>query len=149
MDMDIYWDDNEQLTTPQTELIKQAVKAVIESIPTSGASEVSISFMDADEIRVLNRDYRGKDTPTDVLSFPVSDEFVTGDSRPLGDIIICMEVARLQAEEYGHSLDRELAFLVVHGMLHLIGFDHETQGDEQEMCAAQDRILESMNISRQ
>lgn len=146
--MEVYLDDNEQLTASQVGLLTNAAKAVAEYGPASGASEVSISFMTADEIKALNRDYRGKDSATDVLSFPVNDKFATGPDRPLGDIVICMDVAKRQAEEYSHSLDRELAFLVVHGMLHLLGFDHETQEDEANMCEAQDKILGLLNINR-
>ena len=146
--MDIFWDDNEQLTAAQMELLTQAAKAAKDYVPSRAASEVSISFMSADDIKELNWGYRGKHTPTDVLSFPISGAFATGQSLPLGDIVICLEVARQQAEEYGHTLERELAFLVVHGMLHLLGFDHETPEDEAEMCAAQDKILERLNISR-
>ena len=143
--MDIYM-DNSQLTALQTELLTQAVMSTIEHIPATGASEVSISFMTADEIRALNRDYRGKDSATDVLSFPVNNEFLTGQGRPLGDIVICIDIARHQAEEYGHSLERELTFLVVHGMIHLLGFDHETPEEEAEFCAAQDKILDAVII---
>jgi len=146
--MDIYWDDNGQLTAQQTDLLTRVVKAVIAYASIDDAAEVSISLMDANEIRALNRDYRGKDTTTDVLSFPVGDELTIGPGHPLGDIVICIEVAHQQAEEYGHSFERELAFLVVHGMLHLLGYDHETTVDEVEMCAAQDEILRILNISR-
>jgi len=147
--MNIYWDDDGLLTASQTELFTRVVEAVLEYISDTGASEVSISFVTDDEIRTLNRDYRGKDSATDVLSFPVDNTFnIGGHSRPLGDIVICMDVARRQAEEYGHSLDRELAFLVAHGMLHLLGFDHESPEDEAKMCAAQDAVLERLGIGR-
>jgi len=104
--------------------------------------------MNPEEIQTLNRDYRNKDTATDVLSFPVNNELATGPSISLGDIVICVEVAQKQANEYGHNLDRELAFLLVHGMLHLLGYDHETPEDEAEMCAAQEDILAKLCITR-
>jgi probable rRNA maturation factor len=100
--------------------------------------EVSISFVDNNEIRELNKQYRDKDTATDVLSFPLmefevteenynnEDEFVQED-RLLGDIVISLEKAKEQAAEYEHSFERELAFLVVHGVLHLLGMDHEDE----------------------
>ena len=146
MDIDIFWDDNEQLTAPQKELLTRAATAAKEYAHASDASEVCITFVSADEIRTLNREYRAKDSATDVLSFPVDAGFITGQSRPLGDIVICPEVAQRQSDEYGHSLERELAFLVVHGMLHLLGFDHETPEDDAIMCAAQDEILELLKI---
>ena len=146
--MEIYWDINGMLTEAQTELLNRVVLAVVESMLDINATEVSVSFLGIDEIRALNRDYRGKDTATDVLSFPVSDEFFMGQDKPLGDIVICMDIARQQAEEYGHSIERELAFLVAHGMLHLFGFDHDTPEDEAKMIKAQDEILGQLGISR-
>ena len=146
--MEIYWDDSGQLTADQLELLNRAVGVVIDYVSANDVTEVSISFMDKNEIQALNRDHRGKDTATDVLSFPVNDALAIGPGRPLGDIAICMDIARQQAEEYGHSLERELAFLVVHGMLHLLGYDHETPEDEAKMCAAQDEILGLLNLPR-
>jgi len=146
--MEIYWDDDGQLNPAQMEMLNRVAIAAMEYCGCPTDSEVSISFMNAKEIRVLNQDYRGKDTATDVLSFPVNSELALGNSIALGDIVVSMEAAQQQAEEYGHDLDRELAFLVVHGMLHLLGYDHETPEDEAEMCAAQEEILTSLNISR-
>ncbi|MCL2404141.1 MAG: rRNA maturation RNase YbeY [Defluviitaleaceae bacterium] len=146
--MDIYMDDGGELTATQIELLNRVVEATAKLVPDTNASEVSISFVSTDEIQSLNRDYRGKDLATDVLSFPVSDEFVIGPGRPLGDIVICMDVAKVQADEYGHSLERELSFLVAHGMLHLLGYDHETPEDEAIMCATQDKVLGLLGISR-
>jgi len=146
--VEIYWDDKGKLTAGQLKLLNQVANAVNEYCDFPGNSEVSISIMDAEEIRILNRDYRGKDIETDVLSFPVDDALAMGSDIALGDIVICNDVADEQAKEYGHSLERELAFLVTHGMLHLHGYDHETPEDEAEMCAAQDKILEKMNLHR-
>jgi len=143
--VEIYWDDRSKLTPEQFELLNQVVNAVNEHVNFPGNSEVSISIMDVDEIQFLNRDYRGKDAPTDVLSFPVGENLAMG-SVALGDIAICMEIAKAQAMEYGHSVERELAFLVAHGMLHLHGYDHETIEDEIEMRAAQKDILEKMML---
>ena len=145
--MEIYWDNNEQLTAEQLDLLTRAAGAVIKYESADDIAEVSVSFMSVEEIQALNRDYRGKDTPTDVLSFPVNNTLAMGPGRPLGDIVICTEVARRQAEEYGHSLERELAFLLVHGLLHLLGYDHETPEDEAKICAAQDEILRLLNMN--
>ena len=146
--MEIYWDDDNQLTPEQSSLLTKVAEAVIKYCNAPDNSEVSISFMGADEIQALNRDYRGKDTPTDVLSFPVNNTLAMGQGYPLGDVVICMEVAKNQAEEYGHSLERELAFLTAHGMLHLQGYDHEIPEDEAKMRTAQDEILHHIGIKR-
>ena len=110
---------------------------------------VSVSFVDNEFIHQMNRDYRHIDRPTDVISFA----FLDGEADPLkllkentspvclGDIYISVEKARQQADEYGHPLRRELQFLFVHGLLHLLGFDHMTEEDEKVMFALQDEIL--------
>lgn len=121
--------------------------------------EVSISFVDNHEIRDLNKQYRSKDTETDVLSFPLMEFEVTEENynneeeyvqedRLLGDIVISLERAQEQAEEYGHSFERELAFLVVHGVLHLLGMDHEDEEQEREMSKKQEEILQLLDIKR-
>lgn len=114
--------------------------------------EVSISLITDEEIHKLNRDYRGKDAPTDVLSFALRDEDSVlqeaGELELLGDILISVPTASRQAEEYGHSLERELAFLAVHGFLHLLGYDHAATEQEQEMFGIQERILTSLEILR-
>ena len=148
IDVEIYWDDGGQLTPAQLKMLTQVINATVKYGSVPDGCEVSISFMDSDEIHVLNRDYRGKDAPTDVLSFPVNDTLAMSAGRPLGDIVVCMEAAQRQARDYGHSLERELAFLIVHGMLHLLGYDHETPEDEAAMFTAQDEILNLLHIIR-
>ena len=145
--MDIYWDESDVLTIEQTAFLTKAALAAAKFCDAPQDAEVSIAFVSADEIRVLNRDYRSIDKATDVLSFPVNDELAMGLDM-LGDVVICMDVAASQAAEYGHSLERELAFLVVHGMLHLMGYDHESPEDEAEMFAMQDKILEYLQVKR-
>lgn len=105
-------------------------------------AEISITFCDQSRIRELNRLYRGIDSPTDVLSFPLEEE------KWLGDIIISVPQAIKQAEEFGHSFERELYFLIVHGFLHLLGYDHEMKEQEQIMFAKQELILSHMGINR-
>ena len=146
--MDIYWDDGGLLAAGQIEMLTRVALAAVEHVAALDASEVSISFVGEDEIRGLNRDYRGIDAVTDVLSFPVGDGLNIGAGRPLGDVVICMDVARGQAQEYGHSINRELAFLVVHGMLHLLGYDHGDAEAEAEMCRVQEEILLGLGIGR-
>ena len=107
---------------------------------------VSVLITDNEEIQGLNLEYREKDVPTDVLSFPLFDENGYLDEYELGDIVISLERAAAQAEEYNHSLKREVAFLTAHSMLHLLGYDHEN-GD-QEMYVKQDEILNQLGITR-
>lgn len=117
--------------------------------------EISVSIVDNEEIHQINKQFRGIDRPTDVLSFPQL-TFEEGERMErnedgevvLGDIIISLERAREQAEEYGHSLKREIAFLTAHSMLHLLGYDHMTPEEEKEMFAKQKEILELAGIPR-
>ncbi|RAS83015.1 rRNA maturation RNase YbeY [Priestia endophytica] len=118
-------------------------------------AELSLTFVDNDAIQDINREYRGKDKPTDVISFAMEEmgegelEIVGEDlPRALGDIIISIPKAEEQAEEYGHSFMRELGFLAVHGFLHLLGYDHETEEEEKEMFTRQTEILERYGLTR-
>ncbi|MCT1903882.1 rRNA maturation RNase YbeY [Oceanobacillus sojae] len=118
-------------------------------------AEVSISFVNNEQIQVINRDYRDKDKPTDVISFAMQemeDEEleIVGEGLPvvLGDIIISIDKAKEQAEEYNHSFERELAFLALHGFLHLLGYDHMNAEDEKKMFRRQDEILGEFGIER-
>ncbi|CAM4519924.1 putative rRNA maturation factor [Paenibacillus endophyticus] len=125
--------------------------------------EVSLTFTSDEEIHELNREYRGIDRPTDVLSFAMQEEGVDEldiifeveheeDADPisgmLGDIIISVDTALAQSEEYGHSLEREIGFLFVHGFLHLIGYDHQDDETEAEMTAKQEAILQKAGLTR-
>jgi len=117
-------------------------------------NEVSLVFCDDAYIQNLNRDYRGKDQPTDVLSFALNEgeepEIVDGPVQVLlGDIIISLETAARQAEEYNHSLEREVAYLTVHGMLHLLGYDHMTEEDKAEMRLEEEHVLSLLGITRE
>ena len=110
----------------------------------------SVVFMEDEEIHEMNREYRGVDRVTDVISFAFEDnnDFVYNDIRMLGDIFICIPQMKRQAEEFGHSEKRELAFLAVHGILHLLGYDHMNEEDEKVMFALQELILDGKNIKR-
>ena len=113
--------------------------------------EVSFSFVDEEEIRRLNAAYRDKDAVTDVLSFPQYDDLRELDNEEeicLGDVVICGRVARCQAEEYGHSYERELLYLFVHSILHLLGYDHMEEEERIEMETLQREILNELNILR-
>ena len=111
-------------------------------------SEVSITITNDEEIHKLNKKYRNIDRPTDVLSFAFRETDEDVDDSNLGEIIISCERAKAQAEEYGHSLEREIAFLTAHGMLHLLGYDHIEEADRIEMEAEQRFIMNALNISR-
>lgn len=116
-------------------------------------AEVSITFTDNEHIHEINRKYRKVDRPTDVISFALNegDEPEIEGGAPinvLGDIIISVEKAVEQAKDYGHSVEREVAFLTVHGMLHLLGYDHIDEAERKEMRAEEDFVMEKLGISR-
>lgn len=120
-----------------------------------GASEVSVTFVTNDAIQAINKEYRGKDVPTDVISFAMEEmgegelEIVGAlEPRVLGDIIISLDRTKEQAADYGHSFERELGFLAVHGFLHLLGYDHMNEAGEKEMFGKQEAILSSLGITR-
>ena len=120
-----------------------AVAAAVEAVLAAervGECEVGVVLLDEHEMRELNREHRGKDEPTDVLSFPIDeDDELDGVTRLLGDVVICVPVAERQAAEQGVEPGDELVDLLVHGVLHLLGYDHET--DDGEMLARQDAIV--------
>ena len=135
-------------------LIRRCCSAVLTMEGFEGSAEISVSFIDNEEIRRLNRIYREKDTATDVLSFPLGENgvydvnFETG-AYMLGDIVISMERAMEQASMYGHSLQREIGFLTVHSMLHLLGYDHEQGGIEAvHMREKEEQVLTEMGLKR-
>lgn len=136
------------------EIIQAVANEIAERFALDENVEVSILFVDDAEIQTLNRDYRGKDMPTDVLSFALEEgeEPVIQDGPAeilLGDIIISVETMLRQAKEYGHSDTRELAFLTTHGLLHLLGYDHETAAEEQEMQEQAEAILQQLGFTRE
>ncbi len=107
--------------------------------------ELSVTFVRSQTIHKINRDYRGIDRPTDVISFAIrdnEDDFIPEEEKDLGDIFININYCKKQANEYGHSYDREMGFLFTHGMLHCLGYDHMVPEDEKVMFALQDQILD-------
>lgn len=109
--------------------------------------EVSISFVDDEEIRELNRDYRGVDNATDVLSFPLEeDEFNIPGNILLGDIVISLETAKRQSEDYGHSIEREIAYLTAHSMFHLLGYDHINEEEKKIMRDKEKSVMRILGI---
>ena len=132
-------------------LIRRAVKATLVSEEFDRPAEVSVTIVDNEAIHAINLEHRGIDRPTDVLSFPMFDEdFDDGEDCVLGDIVISLEKAKEQAESYGHSMEREIAFLTVHSVLHLLGYDHEEgKAEESEMFEKQEAVLVKMGLTRE
>ena len=137
-------------------LIKKAVKETLTEEKFEYPAEISVSFVDNQKIHELNREYREKDRPTDVLSFPMWEKeelsdgsALDGHAVTLGDIIISAEKAQAQAEEYGHSIEREITFLSVHSTLHLLGYDHEVSADDEAyMNKKQEEVLVKIGLPR-
>lgn len=121
----------------------------------SNDAEINISFVDEKTIKLLNKNFRNIDKVTDVLSFPLGEngEYDTNpenNCKMLGDVVICLKRAYEQAESYGHSIRREICFLVVHSVLHLLGYDHETKNEDEEiMFKKQKEILNLANIKKE
>lgn len=115
-----------------------------------GEGEFNVIIVDNNKIWELNRGYRGIDRPTDVISFALEDDktFNSKDYRILGDIYISIDKVREQSENYGHSFERELFFLAIHGLLHLLGYDHMTKEDEEVMFKKQEEVLSYYGINR-
>nr|WP_306974930.1 rRNA maturation RNase YbeY [Alkalibacillus salilacus] len=147
----------------ETELVENDLIKLLEDVLQYAANEenieesaeMSVTIVDDETIKQINADYREKDYATDVISFALEEQGegeldIVGDDLPvhLGDIVISFDRAKAQANEYDHSLNRELAFLSVHGLLHLIGYDHETKADEKAMFQKQESILQSFGLKR-
>ncbi len=134
-------------------LIRRCCTAVLIAEDFVGSAEVSVSFLDNPQIRQLNAEHRNIDTPTDVLSFPLGtdgkyDTNPETGAKMLGDIVISLEQAHAQAENYGHSLRREIAFLTVHSMLHLLGYDHQQGIETVRMREKEESVLASLGLTR-
>lgn len=146
--MNIYFDDRQDSIEISRELEGLLESVIKECLRVEGLDEdyeVSVSFVTDDEIQDLNRDYRGVDKVTDVLSFPVDDEFDVGD-KLLGDIIISTNRAKEQAEDYGHEFIREMAYLTAHSMFHLMGYDHMDDDEKSDMRSKEKLVMKNLNI---
>ncbi|HLQ39528.1 MAG TPA: rRNA maturation RNase YbeY [Tetragenococcus sp.] len=153
-------DETKQLTTGKIKDIDNLLQFAADYLNLPDDTEMSVTFMDNQKIQSINRDYRGKDAPTDVISFALEDagkdempillddEMLNDLPRELGDLMISTERAYEQAVEYGHSYDRELGFLALHGFLHINGYDHMTKEDEQLMFGLQKEILNAYGLKR-
>ena len=125
---------------------ERVIREVFKTI--NSKKEFNVIFVDEEEIKRINREFRKIDKVTDVISFALIDDAELVQTNELGDVFICVEKALSQAEEYGHSARREFAFLAVHGYLHLCGYDHQSKEEEKVMFELQDKILEGANIKR-
>lgn len=150
--MDILFENNTN-TEVNVKLIEMVIKESLRYENVSDNCEISVTIVDNDEIHAINLKHRGIDRATDVLSFPLIDfekENLPNDGSKiyLGDIIISIERAMEQAEEYGHSIDREIGFLTAHSMLHLLGYDHMVEDEEKVMFKKQEEILNNLDLRR-
>lgn len=143
---------NVKIPTGLRMLIRRCCNAVLRMEKFEGPAEISVTFVNNEQIHELNRQYRGKDMPTDVLSFPMGENGVydvnhdTG-AKILGDIVISMEKAVEQAKRYDHSLEREVGYLTAHSMLHLLGYDHETSGlDRVRMREKEEQVMTQLGL---
>ena len=165
MTIEIEYESKIPLELPYEEIIKTVVEAAMEFERCPYEAEVSVTLTDNEGIREINRDYRGIDAPTDVLSFPMISYEAPGDFSQveddalenfnpesgellLGDIIISVEKVKEQAESFGHSEKRELAFLTAHSMFHLFGYDHMAEDERAVMEDRQRELLDILHINR-
>lgn len=159
MDLTIYDETDGQVSPAQLALVRDVLQFAARQLSLKDSTEMSVTMMTNPAIRKLNQQYRGVDRATDVLSFAAEE---SGDETPiimdpelaaelpenLGDLFVSIDKVEEQAKFLGHSVDRELAFLVVHGFLHLNGYDHEKQADEQRMFDLQREILDEYGLQR-
>lgn len=166
MGLKLEWNNEQDKLEISDDLIKLLDSLLQKAAELEGVEEgeVALTFVDDEEIHTLNREYRGIDRPTDVLSFAMNesldeeldivyevddeDEELHGLTDMLGDIIISVERAKAQSEDYGHSIERELGFLFVHGFLHLLGYDHQDEASEAEMMGKQEAVLAQVGLVR-
>lgn len=149
-------DETNTLSEQTIELVEKVLQFAADRQAVKNGSEVSVTFVTNDAIQEINRTYRDKDVPTDVISFAMEEmgegeiEIKNADIPTLlGDIIISVERANEQATSYGHTFERELCFLAVHGFLHILGYDHGTREEEQEMFGLQETILQAFGLKRE
>ncbi len=150
-----FLDETNEVKSSHIEQVEKLLNFAAEKENVEDDSELSVTFVTNDRIQEINREYRDKDKPTDVISFAMEElgegeTEIAGEGIPrvLGDIIISIQRTEEQAGEYGHSFERELGFLAVHGFLHLLGYDHETDEEEREMFGRQKDILDEYGLTR-
>lgn len=145
-----------EVTSKICNIIEQTLNASVKYEKFKKRCEIGVSLVDNEQIQILNKEHRGLDKPTDVLSFPMIDFNTETDDKYsrdrgfllLGDIVISLEKAFEQANEYGHSIEREVGFLCVHSTLHLLGYDHINEQDTAVMRGKEEEILQLIKLSR-
>lgn len=150
-----FMDETNKVSEMEINQLSKLLQFAASQQKLEGEIELSVTFVDNNRIQEINKEYREKDQPTDVISFAM-EELGEGEiplmnstlPRMLGDIIISIDRAKEQAEDYGHSYSRELGFLTVHGFLHLLGYDHMTKEDEEMMFSLQREILDEFGLQR-
>lgn len=155
--MKIYFEEGhavpEELLQKMTKAAEYAVESENMHNLDKKRCEISVTFVDLDEIHELNKQYRGVDKPTDVLSFPQFDDLEEEIPEVceicLGDVVICEQKAREQAEEFGHSFERELVYLFTHSVLHLLGYDHMEDDEKKAMREREEEIMKQIGLMRQ
>ena len=150
--MKIYFEEEHVVTQEILDTMMKAAEICIDAENTDvDCSEISVTFVDMEEIHQLNLDYRGVDSPTDVLSFPQFDDLndLPEDGEiALGDVVICKQKAEEQAEEFGHSFEREIMYLFVHSVLHLLGYDHMDEDEKKIMRRREEEVMTELGITR-
>ena len=155
--MNIYFEEGHVVSEALLEKMTEAAEYAVESENLLNLDkqrcELSVTFVGLDEIHELNREYRGVDRPTDVLAFPqfedLEEEIPEVGEICLGDVVICREKAEEQAEEFGHSFERELVYLFTHSVLHLLGYDHMEEDEKKVMRQREEEIMEQIGLMRQ
>ena len=154
--MELYFEEGQVVTDEIREKMIRAAIYAVESEDIFGLEpercEISVTFVQPDEIQSLNHAYRGIDRVTDVLSFPqfadLTEEVTEVGEICLGDVVICKDKAEDQAQEFGHAFEREIIYLFVHSVLHLLGYDHEAEADKKIMRQREEEIMQYMEIPR-
>lgn len=151
--MKIYFEEEQVVSQEILDTMMKAAELCIdaENIDVD-RSEISVTFVDMEEIHQLNRDYREVDSPTDVLSFPQFDDLNNLPEEgeiALGDVVICKDKAEEQAQEFGHSFEREIIYLFVHSVLHLLGYDHMDEDEKKIMRRQEEAVMEQLGITRE
>lgn len=153
-----FYDETGELKLEHEQLLRELLAVANERLGLKGTIEMSLTIVDDERIHAINREYRHVDRPTDVISFAINDLSPQDEAindwpeelpYELGDLFISLDTTKRQAEEYGHSFERELGFLAVHGFLHLNGYDHMEPEDEKEMFGLQEEILDAYGLKRE
>lgn len=139
-------DEKIKISEEMEKLISNSLQTGLEHLGYGSDYEISITIVDEEEIRQLNHEYRSVDKVTDVLSFPLYERDEIPESGMLGDIVICSQRVKEQAEEFGHSEEREFIYLSIHSLLHLLGFDHIEEDDRIEMRSKEKEIMKEIGI---